>query len=270
MTDKVKVSVLMGIYNCASTLEEAINCIIKQTYTEWELIICDDGSMDNSYEIAKKMADKDNRIFLIKNKFNMGLSATLNHCLEYANGEFIARMDGDDICSHNRFKLEIDTLIKNPQIAVVGTGMTFFDEAGLYGKALFPEYPSVFDIFRTTPFCHASIMMRTKILKQLNGYRTDKEVERIEDYDLWVRLYSSGYQGYNIQDYLYSMRDDRAAIKRKKFSNRVNEYRLKIRICKLFDLSLKYKILSLRPIILGILPRFIYQFLHRTRLKLKR
>jgi glycosyltransferase EpsE len=267
MTSNVKISVLMGIYNCAGTLVEAVTCVINQTYADWELILCDDGSTDHTYEVAKELAQTDKRILLIRNDYNMGLAATLNHCLTYAKGEFVARMDGDDVCDLNRFRKELTLFKKYPDIAVVSTGMTVFDESGVYGKALFPERPSIYSIFKSTPFCHAAMMMKTTILEELNGYRDVKEVERIEDYDLWVRLYQAGYSGYNIQEYLYSMRDDRAALKRKKLAFRMNEYKLKLRICRLFNLSLRYKILSIKPILIGLLPAFIYTFLHKLRLR---
>ena len=93
----------MAIYNCASTLEEAIESILNQTYTNWELIMCDDGSSDNTYAVAKKYADKyADKIILIRNESNKKLPATLNHCLKYVTGEYVARMDGDDISAENR------------------------------------------------------------------------------------------------------------------------------------------------------------------------
>ena len=83
MDSKKKISIIMGIYNCDSTLKEAINSIINQTYTNWEFIICDDGSQDNSYEIAKKYQEADpDRFRVIKNNENKGLNVTLNRCLK--------------------------------------------------------------------------------------------------------------------------------------------------------------------------------------------
>ena len=104
MEKKPLVSILMGIYNCADTLEEAIESIENQTYDNWELIMCDDGSKDNTYEIAKKYNEKNPEKFvLIKNEKNLGLNMTLNNCLKVAKGELIARMDGDDISLPERF-----------------------------------------------------------------------------------------------------------------------------------------------------------------------
>ena len=92
-----KISVIMGIYNCANTISGSIESIINQTYEDWELIMCDDGSIDTTFDVAKEYQKKyPQKIILLKNKRNRGLNYTLNKCLEIAKGEYIARMDGDD------------------------------------------------------------------------------------------------------------------------------------------------------------------------------
>lgn len=117
------ISVLMGIYNCADTLEEAVECIINQTYTNWELILCDDCSTDNTSEVAAILAERDKRIVLLKNKTNMTLAPTLNKCLDVAQGKYVARMDGDDICSKDRFENEMLFLENHPEYALVSCQM---------------------------------------------------------------------------------------------------------------------------------------------------
>lgn len=88
----------MGIYNCAETLPEAIDSVLTQTFSDWQLILCDDGSKDNTYGIAKEYQGRfPEKILLLQNEQNMGLNHTLNRCLQVASGEYVARMDGDDI-----------------------------------------------------------------------------------------------------------------------------------------------------------------------------
>ena len=95
MDTSKKISILMGIYNCASTLNEAIDSIIEQTYSNWEFIICDDGSQDNSYEIAKEYEKIDpERFRVIKNSENKGLNATLNRCLKIATENMLPEWMG--------------------------------------------------------------------------------------------------------------------------------------------------------------------------------
>jgi glycosyltransferase EpsE len=267
MDKKPLVSVLMGIYNCADTLEEAVDCIVNQTYDNWELIMCDDCSSDNTNEVAERIAQKDNRIKVIKNEKNLTLAPTLNHCFEEAKGEYIARMDGDDICDNNRFEREVEVLNNHPEYAVVSCGMRFYDENGVYGEIINPERPKGEDFVRQSPICHAPCMMRADVLIAVGGYSNSKEVERIEDYDLWVRMYAEGYKAYNIQEPLYSMREGRDAIKRKRFKFRVTEYKLRKRVCKQFNLGWKDRIIAFRPILIGFMPPFVYSAVHRKKYK---
>ena len=132
--NKPKVSIIMGIYNCEQTLEESIKSIINQTYDNWELIMCDDCSIDNTYKIAQKYKDiYPNKIKLLKNDKNMTLGPTLNKCIEYVTGKYIARQDGDDLSERYRLEKQVDFLEKNKDISIVGTNMVSFDESGYHG-----------------------------------------------------------------------------------------------------------------------------------------
>lgn len=265
METKPKISVLMGVYNCAETLSEAVQCIKDQTYENWELIMCDDCSSDNTLKTAEKLAETDNRIKVIANDKNLTLAPTLNKCLELAEGEYIARMDGDDVCAVDRFEKEIKYLEAHPDIVLVSSQMNLFDKEGIYRVIEHKEFPEASDFIYRSQFCHAGCMMKTAVLKELGGYTTDKECLRIEDYDLWVRMYKAGYKGANIQEALYSMRDDRNAVSRRSFRNRKNEARLKRRIVRDFKLSKKYYIHSAIPIIKFFTPKFIYGAMHKKK-----
>jgi glycosyltransferase EpsE len=261
------ISVLMGVYNCASTVEEAVQSIIDQTITDWELIICDDGSADNTYEVVKALAEKEKRIVLIRNEGNMGLAPTLNNCLRIARGTYTARMDGDDICAPDRFEKELAVLEADPDCAVVSCGMLSFDEAGVYGQSDYPEKPDKTDFFRMSPFCHAGCMMRREILQELGGYRESDDVQRFEDYDLWYRLYKAGYYGRNLPEPLYSMRDDRNAFRRRKLKYRVNVTKLTWKIYRDFKPGVRYLPTIPMPIIKGLIPEFLYTYLRRRKLR---
>lgn len=264
MKTENKISIIMGIYNCHDTLNEAVNCIINQTYSNWELIMCDDGSTDNTYDLAMKLSNKDNRIKVIKNDHNIGLAPTLNHCLQYANGEFIARMDGDDICALDRLEKEFNFLKKNPSYSFVSCNMNCYDGEGIFRKVYYKKTPQLIDFINNSQFCHAGSLIRKDALIAVDGYNLNSAVERVEDYDLWLRLYEKGYKGYNIQEFLYSMRDDRNAIRRRKFKYRINEVKIKKRA---FDLSECKKIYLYKvfiPILKGFIPTFIYRVIHRN------
>lgn len=258
------VSVIMGIYNCEEFLEEALNCIVNQTYPDWEVIMCDDGSKDNTIAVAQKFVDKyPNKFRLLKNEQNMGLNFTLNKCLYEAKGDYIARMDGDDLCSPERFQKEIEVLETNPDIAIVSSNMDFFDENGVWGETHAKPYPVNKNFIKATPICHAPCMVRKEAYLAVEGYTVDKKLLRVEDYHLWVKMYSKGYKAYNIQECLYQMRDDRNAQTRRKFKYRVNEAYAHYIATKLLNLPFYTYITNLVPVIKGLIPGFVYKALHR-------
>lgn len=263
-----KVSVIMGIYNCADTLEEAVGCIVSQTYQNWELILCDDGSCDETYTVARRLADRyHGRIILLKNEHNCGLNHTLNRCLAAATGEYIARMDADDRCSPERFQREAEVLDRNPELAIVSTDMEHFDELGAWGRQEHPEFPVPKDFVHGTPFNHAACMVRREAYETVNGYSEDRQFLRVEDYHLWIKMYHAGFRGRNIREVLYQMRDDRNAYSRRKFSYRLNEARVKALAVKAFNLPFYNYLYALRPIIVGLLPAGVYDLLHKKKLK---
>lgn len=261
------ISVLMGIYNCADTLPAAIDCILAQTVTDWELILCDDGSKDNTYAVAEGFRQQHpDKIILIKNEKNMGLNYTLNHCLSKATGEFIARMDGDDLCSPDRFEKELAALAEHPEMAVVSTNMTYFDETGTWGQSNAKPSPQPIDLMYGTPFCHAPCMARREAICAVGGYTDDPKYLRVEDYDLWIKLYAAGHRGMNLPEPLYQMRDDRNAFSRRKFKYRINEARVICKAVRLLKLPKWGYIRAARPILVGLMPAWLYKRLHKARL----
>lgn len=262
------ISVIMGIYNCEDTLSEAIECILRQTYVDWELIMCDDGSSDRTVEIAEKYVKQySDKMILLKNKQNCGLNHTLNKCLKKTSGEYIARMDADDLCANDRFEKELRILQNESQIAFVSTNMSFFDENGIWGCSHTKEYPEKIDFLRGTPFCHAPCMVRREAYLAVNGYSEEKRLLRVEDYHLWMKMYKHGYRGKNMVEALYQMRDDRNAYKRRKFKYRVNEAYVKALAIKELKLPLYGYVYVLKPIIVGLLPSSVYNNLHKKGLE---
>lgn len=262
-----RISIIMGIYNCADTLPEAIDSILDQTFTDWELIMCDDGSKDNTYEIADHYKEKyPNKIVLIKNERNMGLNFTLNHCLQYAKGEYIARMDGDDISLPSRFWREVDFLDNHPEYDIVSCPIIYFDEDGDFRIGKGGGEPNINTMARTTPFCHAPCMVRREAFQAVEGYTVAENRLRVEDWDLWIRMYEKGYRGFNLSEPLYKMRDDRKAYSRRKLKYRLNEAKVGASAIKKLHLSPINYLYVLRPIIVGLLPAPVYKVLHRSKI----
>lgn len=274
MMNKPKISVIMGIYNCASTLDEALNSLLMQTYQDFELIMCDDGSSDNTVSIAEKYCKKyPERFILLRNKSNLGLNKTLNKCLKQASGEYIARMDGDDISLPYRFEKEVKFLDSNPDYSIVATQMIYFDESGDWGESHNIEYPKISDFNKHSPFfCHATCMIRKNAFLDVNGYSEDPRTLRFEDCHLWYKLYSKGYKGYNIQEPLYKMRDDHNAFKRRTFKSRMNAVYVKYIGFKMLRMPWYMYFYIIRTFfinfVLGIIPVKCYKYIHKKKQKL--
>lgn len=260
-----RISVLMGIYNCAPTLIEAIDSLLSQTYQNFKIILCDDGSKDNTYAIAQSYACKHNNIVLIKNERNMGLNYTLNHCLEYADTEYIARMDGDDISKPTRFEMEIRFLDEHPEYAVVSTPMDYFDENGIFRTGKGKGEVKKEHFLKGSPVCHAPCMARTKVLKEVGGYSVSDKLLRVEDYHLWFKIFAAGYKLYMLSEPLYQMRDDRNAIIRRNWRGRKNGFYVMRKGFKMIDIPWYKRFYCMRPLLVGMLPAWLYKKVHRRK-----
>ena len=234
--DKGKISVIMGIYNCAETLPEAIESIINQTYDNWELIMCDDASTDNTYEVASSYRDNyPEKIILIQNENNSKLAYSLNHCLEYASGEFVARMDGDDISKPERFEKELEYLLSHPEYDLVGCAMQRFNNDGLADIVYAVDSPNYYTLKNRIPFHHATILTYKRVYDELGGYTVKDETARCEDYDLWFKFYKAGFNGNSIKDALYLVREDENAIRRRTAKSRFKAFKVTVNGFKLLN-----------------------------------
>ncbi|MFO7611574.1 MAG: glycosyltransferase, partial [Clostridia bacterium] len=204
-----RVTVIMGVYNCGDTLAEALESLMSQSYRDFTTVICDDGSTDNTYGIASRYCERHpGRFILLRNGRNLGLNHTLNECLRIAGGEYIARMDGDDVSLPERFEKQVGFLDANPEYAIVSTPMIYFDSDGEWGVGNPSTVPAAKDFPRGTPFAHAASMVRKEAMDAVGGYTVDNKLLRVEDYHLWIKLYQKGYSGYNLPEPLYKARDD--------------------------------------------------------------
>lgn len=251
---KGKVSVLMGVYNCADTLEQAVASIRSQTYENWELILCDDGSTDETWQVVQRLASQDSRIVLLQNEKNLGLNQTLNRCLTLATGEFIARMDGDDESLPQRFGNQVALLEGNPQIHITSGPMFLFDGSGQWGRTHVPEYPTPEQVVCGTPISHAPVMLRRSCLEAVGGYSEDPATLRVEDVDLWIRLYAAGFRCRNLTEPAYRMRNDQNAYQRRKYIYRINSARVRLRGCKTMHLSPGCYLKACTPLLIGLVP----------------
>lgn len=263
------ISVIMGIYNCEATLKESLESIINQSYTNWELIICDDFSTDNSLALAKAYEKKlPGKIMVIKNNENLTLGPTLNKCLSLASGFYIARQDGDDISEATRFEEEIRYLENNKAYALVGSNMISFNEAGNKGVHKMKETPTIIDFYKKgVTFAHATIMMKKEVLLELGGYCEAWYARQAEDYELWSRFFQRGYKGFNLQRNLYYVREDEKAFKRRSSKRRIRGIYLNFKILTRLKAPLwSYKTIA-KDFIAIFIPSGVFKYYYSLKLK---
>lgn len=259
----VLISVIMGAYNCEKTIDEALKSIQRQTYAHWEIIICDDASRDNTLgKIEKYLSDE--RIRLITNQHNMGLAYSLNRCAQIASGKYLVRMDADDISVPERFEVLLDFLETHQEFSVVGSYMQSFSEDGLGRIIPIKASPTKYDLPKFNPFHHATVMIRSDVFKELNGYRVEPSTRRAEDVDLWFRLFHRDYRGYNLSQPLYHVREDRSAIRRRTLKSSMEASYVLYRGIRELGLPFFYYIFCIKPVVSQITPRFIKEIFRRS------
>lgn len=261
-----RVSVIMGIYNCASTLPQSLDSIIRQTYADWEMILCEDGSNDATFQVAKQWALRDQRIRIIVNHSNLGLARSLDRCIAEAKGELLARQDGDDVSETNRLEKLVAAMDSYPEIAVVSSWMSTFDENGVWGQVRTRPFPGRDDFLPNSPICHAAALMRKEAIVAVGGYGSEPWLLRSQDYYLWARLYAAGYKAMNLEETLYQMRDDKAAALRRTLRQRLIAVRVRWRSFALLRMPPHKRIWALKPLLTWIVPGHLYRRVHRAKL----
>lgn len=182
----VKVSVLMPVYNTEEVfLKEAIESILNQTFQDFEFLIINDGSTNNAEEVI--LSYKDEKIKYIKNECNLGLIKTLNKGLDLAQGEYIARMDSDDISLPERFEKQVKFLDENNEIGILGTWFKYFPGNRIVETAVTPKDIKEKMLVRSNEIGHPTVMIRNSVLKKFN-VKYDENALYVEDYTLWLSL----------------------------------------------------------------------------------
>lgn len=250
------ISVIMGVYNCPKKemLKRAVLSVLNQTYSDFEFLICDDGSTNNTFKWLEEFSKLDSRIKLIKSEKNCGLAVALNKCLEKATGKFIARQDVDDYSMENRFKIQLDYLENHKNISFVGSDCFLYDKNGLFGERSMPSYPSKKDFLFNSPFIHGTTMFRREVFDNNEGYRLIGMCNKYEDYEFFMRLYSKDLMGANINQLLYTFYSEERKNK-VPFKMRIDEFFVRKKGFKGMQLPLKERMLySLKPLFLLLIP----------------
>ena len=255
---KPKISVIMSVYNGMPYLEQAVESIFRQTFEDFEFFIVDDASTDETWRYLKSLRDM--RIKLIQNKKNLGLAASLNIALRQAQGDFVARMDADDISLSIRFKEQINFLQKHPTIDICGSFVNVIDETDkIIGQIKKPTSDEEIkkELFWLTPLLHPTWFAKKEVFRKLKGY--DEKWDYVEDFEFLIR--ATDFKMANIPKYLLLFRSQK-------------ERRSQKTIEKIYRNSLKLRLKNYRERKLGIrylliLARsYISTYLFPTRLKI--
>ena len=191
------ISVIMSVYNDEKNVSSSIQSIINQSYKNFELLIMDDGSTDDTYKYIKKFSD--DRIKIFRNKYNSGLTKSLNILIQNSSGEIIARQDSDDLSLPARFEKQLNFLLNNN--LQICTSRAVIKNT----KKIIPKYsfymPQKFVLQYKNPFIHGTLFVYKELLKEVNFY--DEEYKYAQDYRLFTKLINLGYKINTMSDVLY-------------------------------------------------------------------
>lgn len=229
MNRSSKVSVIIPCHNACRYIDSCLNSVVGQTYSDLEIIICDDASTDGSLSKLLEWQERDTRIRVFRNTENLYAAATRNKCIDMSTGDYFLIQDIDDISELNR----VETLLYHIQVNKVdfvssGIKLIREDSDVVYGQDITKKrFPSRHDFLWNLPFFHPATLFTRASIVDVGGYRIAPETRRGQDYDLFMRMYAAGYVGMNIPDTLYLYRVGHENYKRRSFSARIGEMKIR-------------------------------------------
>lgn len=222
------VSVIIACYNGEKYIDDCLYSITNQTYSNLEILICDDNSSDKSFLKLKEWEQKDNRIVVLKNNTNLYAAATRNRCFKKAKGYYFLIQDIDDYSELNRVECLLDAITEEGVDFVSSPVSTFVDDINKpTGVIKYKVFPTKYDFLWRISFNHPATMFSAECIKAVGGYRVSPETRRGQDFDLFMRLYALGFKGKNIQEVLYRYRVDADNYKRRSFAGRLGEIKIR-------------------------------------------
>lgn len=268
-----KISVLISVYKNDNPVyfDQALSSIWdKQIFKPFEVVLIQDGSISESLENVishwrKKLNEK---LVLIKNRENIGLTKSLNNGSKFCTGDFIARMDADDISDPNRFKLQIEFFEKNKDVDVLGGSMQEFRENN--ELLTVRKYPSsIHEIKKkiaiSSPLCHPSVMFRRRVFDEGNYY--NESYKTSQDVDLWFRLILKGYKISNIDNIILFFRINDDLAKRRNISKGITEFKIYFKgIISLYGFSYRL-IYPLLRLSFRLMPNGIIKYVYQSKLR---
>ena len=251
-----EISVVLGSFDPRpEQLERAVRSLLDQSFPAWELVLWDDGSSPAGAAALRRQAGRDRRVRLFRGGENRGLGYGLNRCLERARGRALARMDDDDVAFPQRLQVQRDFLEGDGRFQWVGSAAVLLDGRGPWGLLQMPPFPREEDFLRSSPYIHPSVMFRREVLELAGGYREDKALFGCEDYELFARLHSRGFRGYNLPECLLGYWESRASYAKRTPARRLREAALRCRALPRLGLPLPEALWgAARPLVVSLVP----------------
>ena len=207
-----KISVVCTVYNAERYINESLDSILGQTFQEFELILVNDGSTDNSDALLKVYADAHSNVSLLENKYNEGVPVSRNRAMLFASGDYIAIHDADDVSLPERLEREIEYLESHPEITFMGShAIKIGPKGSIMGSMVYPpkDTETAFKYitrFKLNPIIDPSSIFKKDTILQNGAYSMKPELRTVQDFELWCRLLSRGYLLSNIQEPLIKYR----------------------------------------------------------------
>lgn len=262
------ISVIMGtLYrrDNIALLQRAVDSILAQRFSDWELLICDDGSSPAARFFLEEAERRDGRIRLIRRGDLLVLPAKLNACLRAAEGAYIARMDDDDFSHPDRLTKQLAFLQAHPDTAFVGCSVGLVQGGRPAGTRTFPAAPAVGDFYMTQPYVHPALLFRRACLDAVGGYSEDPRCILCEDYDLLLRLYEAGFTGANLQEILFDYTIPVTAKGSRRMKHRWNEAVTRFRRFRGLGVLPRAWPYVLKPLAVGLVPERLLYALKKKR-----
>lgn len=191
MNNSPLISVIMPAYDAEKTLAQAVQSVISQTYCNWELLIIDDCSKDNTYALMQKLQRNSSKIKILKNNQNSGVSESRNKGVQVASGSWIAFLDSDDIWAPNKLEKQVKLLTRNKEAAVLFTGSAFMNADGEMSeyKLSVPKAITYRQLLKQNLISCSSVMVKADVIRQFPMKYDDMH----EDYAVWLQILKQGY-----------------------------------------------------------------------------
>ena len=268
--ERMTVDVIMGVFEPdKAMLQVALDSIWAQTFHDLRIIVCDDGSRDDTSLWLEQYACTKGPMLLLRHEKNQGLAAALNTCLKHTSAPYIARQDADDYSLPDRLEKQVAFLEKHPNIAFVGSSLKLFDSTDVWGQKNYPCFPKKEDFLFSIPYMHGALLFRRDALLSCGGYHPCKITRRAEDYELLMRMTAQGAKGANLPEPLYAFREDDGAVARRKYRYRLDEVRVRWQGFSRMGILWKGLPYVVKPLIVGLLPRGLLAQLKERRYHLQ-